>query len=45
MSTQNFVHEGHSLAVQWLRLHASNAQGKGQGTEILRAAQCGQINK
>ena len=34
-----------SLAVQWLRLHASTARGAdsipGQGTKILQAAQCG----
>ena len=37
---------GTSLAVQWLRLHASIAGGMGlipgQGTKIPRAMQCGQ---
>ena len=42
-------HVGNFLAVQWLRLHASTARGKGsipgQGTEILGAFQCGQREK
>ena len=38
--------EGTSLAVQWLRLHASTAGGMGsipgRGTKIPHAARCGQ---
>ena len=37
---------GSSLAVQWLRLHSSTAEGAGwipgQRTKILYATQCGQ---
>ena len=37
---------GTSLAVQWLQLHTSNAQGigliPGQGTKTPHATQCGQ---
>ena len=40
---------GTSLAVQWLRLHASNAGAAGstpgQGTKILHASWRGQIKK
>ena len=40
---------GNSLAVQWLRLHASTTGGMGlipgQGTKILHATQCGQKKK
>ena len=40
---------GTSLAVQWLRLHASNARGKGsipgRGTKTPRVARRGQEKK
>ena len=39
-------HLANSLAVQWLRLHASNAGGAGsipgRGSKVLHAVQCGQ---
>ena len=43
---RNIHRVGTSLAVQWLRLWASNEGGEGlipgQGITILRATQCGQ---
>ena len=39
--------QGTSLAIQWLRLHASTAEGQGPipdwGIKILHATQCGQF--
>ena len=44
--TENKATLGTSLVVQWLMLHASNAECMsliaGQGTKIPHAAQCGQ---